>query len=146
MRRRASSGSEFFTRVVGSIRTGRPLLLGRGATGGRGRRDGLEMRYFDGGGIADLRIFDRALTVQEARVVSLWPALEDARAKLLHALDNAERDALRLHFLSVEDAAYRRLLARSQAVQQEWREMRRRGGVTHVMREQPDTEPAAHVL
>ena len=141
-----ASGSEYFTQVVGSIRTGRPLLLGRGATRGRGGRDDLEMRYFDGGGIADLRIFNRALTVQEARAVSLWPAIERARAKLLHALDDAEREALRLYFLSVEDAAYKRLLARSHAIEREWREMRRRGGVTHVMHERPDTEPEAHVL
>ncbi len=140
-----ASGSEFFTKVVGSIRTGRPLLLGRGATPARGGDD-LETRYFDGGGIADLRIFNRALTVQEARIGSRWPALERARGRLLHALDDAEREALRLYFLGVEDAAYRRLLARSRAIEREWREMRRRGGVTHVMHERPDSEPEAHVL
>ena len=141
-----ASGSEFFTKVVGGIRTGRPLLLGRAATPGRGGRDDLEMRHFDGGGIADLRIFNRALTVQEARVVSLWPALESARAKRLDALDDTERKALRLYFLSVEDDAYQRLLARSRAIEREWREMRRRGGVTHVMHERLDTEPEAYVL
>ena len=104
------------------------------------------MRHFDGGGIADLRIFNRALTVQETRVVSLWPALERARAKLLDALDDTERRALRLYFLSVEDDAYQRLLARSRAIEREWREMRRRGGVTHVMHERLDTEPEAYVL
>ena len=141
-----ASGSEFFTKVVGGIRTGRPLLLGRAATPGRGGRDDLEMRHFAGGGIADLRIFNRALTVQEARVVSLWPALESARAKRLDALDDTERKALRLYFLSVEDDAYQRLLARSRAIEREWREMRRRGGVTHVMHERLDTEPEAYVL
>ena len=84
--------------------------------------------------------------MQEARVVSVWPALERARGRLLHALDDAEREALRLYFLGVEDGAYRRLLARSQAIEREWREMRRRGGVTHVMHERPDGEPEAHVL
>ena len=141
-----ASGSEFFTKVLGSIRNERPLLLGRSATRRLDGPDDPETRYFEGGGIADLRIFDRALTVQEARVVSLWPALERARGRLLHALDDAEREALRVYFLSVEDAAYRRLLARSQAIEREWREMRRRGGVTHVMHERPDSEPEAHVL
>ena len=141
-----ASGSEFFTRVLGSIRTERPLLLGRSATRDQDGPDEPEMRYFDGGGIADLRIFNRALTVQEARVVSLWPALERARARLLHALDDTEHEALRVYFLGVEDAAYRRLLARSQAIEREWREMRRRGGITHVMHERPDSEPEAHVL
>ena len=141
-----ASGSEFFTKVIGSIRTGRPFLLGREATRERGGRDDREMRYFDGGGIADLRVFNRALTVQEARVVSLWPALERARAKRLDALDDAEREALRHYFLSVEDAAYKRFLARALSIERDWREMRRRGGVTHVMHERPDGEPEAHVL
>ena len=141
-----ASGSEFFTRVLGSIRTDRPLLLGRSATRGPEGPDEPQMRYFDGGGIADLRIFNRALTVQEARVVSLWPALERARGRLLHALDDTEREALRVRFLGVEDAGYRSLLARSEAIEREWREMRRRGGVTHVMHERPDGEPEAHVL
>ncbi|MCY4027619.1 MAG: DUF1553 domain-containing protein [Acidobacteria bacterium] len=141
-----ASGSEFFTRVLGSIRTARPLLLGRSATRDQDGPDEPEMRYFDGGGIADLRIFNRALTVQEARVVSLWPALERARGRLLHALDDREREALRVYFLGVEDAAYRRLLARSQTIEREWREMRRRGGITHVMHERSDAEPEAHVL
>ena len=141
-----ASGSEYFTRAVGSIRTGLPLELGRGRTRGRGGRDELEMRYFDGGGVADLRVFNRPLTAQEAKVVSLWSTLEQAREKRPDALDEAEREALRLHYLSVEDERYRGLVARSQEIEREWREMRRRGGVTHVMNERMDSEAAAHVL
>ena len=88
-----ASGSEYFTRAIGSIRTGLPLELGRGRTRGRGGRDELEMRYFNGGGIADLRVFNRPLTVQEAKVVSLWSTLEQAREKHPDALDEAEREA-----------------------------------------------------
>ena len=139
-------GSEFFANVEGSIRTNQPLYLGRGMTRGRGGRDDVEVRYFSGGGIADLRVFNHQLTVQEAKVVSLWPALEDARDKTPEALSAKEREALRLYYLSVKDDAYRELVARKQAIDREWREIRRRGGVTHVMRERPDTEPAAHVL
>ena len=141
-----ASGSEYFTRAIGSIRTGLPLELGRGRTTGRGGRDELEMRYFTGGGIADLRVFNRPLTVQEARVVSLWSTLEQAREKHAAALDEAEREALRLYYLSVEDERYRGLVARRQQIEREWREMRRRGGVTHVMNERAESEAAAHVL
>ena len=141
-----ASGSEYFARAIGSIRTGLPLELGRGRTTGRGGRDELEMRYFGGGGIADLRVFNRPLTVQEAKVVSLWSTLEHARDKHPAALDEAERDALRLYYLSVRDAQYRGLVARSREIDREWREMRRRGGVTHVMNERSDSEAAAHVL
>ena len=141
-----ASGSEYFTRAIGSIRTGLPVELGRGRTQGRGGRDELEMRYFSGGGIADLRVFNRPLTVQEAKVVSLWSTLEQAREKHPGALDEAELEALRLYYLSVEDEQYRGLVARSQEIEREWRELRRRGGVTHVMHERTDSEAAAHVL
>ncbi len=139
-------GSEFFDSVVGSVRTDTPLVLGRGLSEAAEGIDELETRDFAGGGIADLRIFDRALTEQEARVVSLWPTLQRARQVEAAALDADARAALRLHYLSVEDEPHRELVARTQAIDQEWREIRRRGGVTHVMRERADSEPEAHVL
>ena len=141
-----ASGSEHFTKAIGSIRTERPLELGRGRSRGRGGRDELEMRYFAGGGIADFRVFNRPLTVQEAKVVSLWSTLRRARDISLNALNTDERDALRLYYLSVKDSQYGRLVARSQEIGNEWRELRRRGGVTHVMNERMDAEPEAHVL
>ena len=141
-----ASGSEYFTRAIGNIRTGLPLELGRGRTRGRGGRDELEMRYFSGGGIADLRVFNRPLTAQEAKVVSVWSTLEQAREKHPDALDEAEREALRLYYLSVKDERYRGFVARSQEIEREWREMRRRGGVTHVMNERTDSDAEAHVL
>ena len=139
-------GSEFFDSVVGSIRTDTPFVLGRGLSEAAEGIDELETRNFAGGGIADLRIFDRALTEQEARVVSLWPTLQRARQVEAAALDADARAALRLHYLSVEDEPHRELVARTQAIDQEWREIRRRGGVTHVMHERADSEPEAHVL
>ena len=140
------SGSEFFTRVEGSIQTNRPLYLGRGVTKGRSDQDEPKVRYFSGGGIADLRVFNRPITVQEAKVVSLWHALQSARDKEPEKLSAEEREALRLYYLSVKDQDYRELVARKQEIDREWREIRRRGGVTHVMQEIPDKEPEAHVL
>ena len=140
------SGSEFFTRVEGSIQTNRPLYLGRGITKGRGDLDKPKFHYFSGGGIADLRVFNRQITVQEAKVVSLWSALQSARDKGPEKLSAEEREALRLYYLSVKDEDYRGLVARKQEIDREWREIRRRGGITHVMREKPDKEPEAHVL
>ena len=139
-------GSEFFARVEGSILTDRPLYLGRGVTKGRGSESDLEVRYFSGGGIADLRFFRRQITVQEARVVSLWSVLKSARDKETEKLSTKEREALHLYYLSVKDEDYRRLLARQQEIGREWREIRRRGSVTHVMQEIEGKEPEAHVL
>ena len=138
-----ASGSEYFTRVLGKLRVDTPLELGRGRTTVRTEE---EMRYFAGGGIADLRIFNRALTVQEAAVVSRWATLERASTKAVDKLDADEREALRLYFLGARDEPYRQMLARTHEIDREWREMRRRGGITHVMQEQADAEPEAHVL
>ena len=139
-------GSEFFARVEGSVLTDQPLYLGKGVTRGRGGRDEARTRYFSGGGIADLRVFKRQISVQEAQVVSLWSVLLGARDKEPGKLSAEEREAARLYYLSVKDGEYRRLLARQQEINREWREIRRRGSITHVMQELPDQEAAANVL
>ena len=138
-------GSEFFAKVEGSIRTDNPLQLGRGFGKSREREDP-KARHFSGGGIADLRFYNRPITVQEAKVVSLWYVLRSAKDQETNRLNDEQREALRLYYLSVQDSDYRRLVARKQAIDREWREIRRRGGVTHVMQEIPDTKAEAHVL
>ena len=137
-------GSEFFAKAEGAILTDKPLSLGGGA--GVNAQGEPERRHFGGGGIADLRIFNRVLSVEEAKVVSEWRAVQNAASKAPDALDENELDALRLRYLSIEDAEYRRLLIRKQEIELEWREVRRRGSVTHVMQERSDSEAAAHVL
>ena len=137
-------GSEFFAKAEGSILTDQPFYLGRGdALSGTGEP---EIRHFGGGGIADVRVFNRALTVQEAKVVSEWRALQTAATKSPDALTSDERVALRLRYLSIEDDEFGRLVTRKQEIAREWREVRRRGSVTHVMQEIVDSEPEAHVL
>jgi hypothetical protein len=137
-------GSEFFASVAGSLRSPGPLLLGKGVVDSP--PDGPLTRRFSGGGIADLRIFDRRLAPHEARVVSKWPLLRSARSKTPEELLPAERDALRLYYLAVEDSELRRLTAIESDIDREWREIRRRSGVAHVMQERADSEPEAHVL
>ena len=138
-------GSEFFAKVEGNIRTTRPLQLGRGF-GKSSDREDPKVTHFSGGGIADLRFFNRPITVQEAKVISLWHILQVAREQEAQQLSVEQREALRLYYLSVKDFDYRRLVERKQAIDREWREVRRRGGVTHVMQEVANTRPTAHVL
>ena len=137
-------GSEFFAKAEGSILTDQPFFLGRGDAVGRSGQP--EVRHFGGGGVADLRVFSRALTAQEAKVVAEWQTLRSGAAKSPEALSAGERELLRLYYLSIEDDEYRRLVARGQEIDREWREIRRRGSITHVMQEIPDREPEAHVL
>jgi mono/diheme cytochrome c family protein len=137
-------GSEFFAAVEGSIGTTRPLYLGKGVVSSP--PDAPQTRFFSGGGIADLRVFNRRITAQEARVVSQWPMLQRARKKAPEELDASEREALRLYYLAVEDGELRRLAAIENEIAREWREIRRRSGIAHVMLERPDAKPEARVL
>ena len=136
-------GSEYFTNVEGSIRTDKPIIFGRGIFE---RRGDVRTTYFTDGGIADFRIFNRPITAQEAKVVSVWATLKTAREKAAGDLSDAERQALRDYFLAVKDDEYRGLMTRRRDIDLEWREVRRRGAVTHVMQEIPDQEPVAHIL
>ena len=139
-------GSEYFTKVEGSIRVDRPFLLGKGVNRGRGGRGEIQTRYMNGGGIADLRVFNRPISVQEAKIVSRWSVLKRASAKRPKKLTSKERDALRLYYLARVHKQYQTLMARKAEIESSWRELRRRGGVTHVMREVLDKEPEAHIL
>jgi len=136
-------GSEYFAKVEGSILTDQPLYLGRGAGINRGQ---LEDRYFAGGGIADLRVFNRVLTVEEANVVFGWHLVQQAAEKSPEALSPKEHNTLKLRYLNIEDDEYQALIARRQEIDREWREVRRRGSITHVMQEEPGSEAFAHVL
>ena len=137
-------GSEFFAKAEGSILNDQPLYLGRGDA--IDRQGAPEVRHFGGGGIADLRVFNRVLTVQEAKVVSEWQSIRQATEKSPEALTVEEREFMRLRYLSIDDNDYRALVARRQEIDQEWREVRRRGSITHVMQEAPESEAVAHVL
>lgn len=141
-----TEGSEFFADVEGSIQTTEPFVLGKGIPAVGPSGDVPSPRYFAGGRIADLRVFNRVLTVREAKVLSVWPTLQQARDKSPAELNSKEREALQYFYFSVKDEAYRKLVARRQEIDREWREIRRRGGVTHVMNERNETEPEARVL
>ena len=137
----AEQGSEFFTKVAGSILTDRPFYLGRDDLKGEDKA-----RYFAGGGVADVRVFNRVLSEQEAGVVSQWGALQAAAARSPDRITAEERRALLLSRLNTEDEEYRRLVARRLEIETEWKELRRHGSITHVMHERPGSEAAAHVL
>ncbi len=128
-------GGDRTVRLEGDIRTSAPLRLGQEGN-----------RYFQGGALADFRIFTRVITEEEAYLTFLWPVVEGARRKPPAQLSAAERDGLRLYFLNHEDSAYRALAARLKSVVAERRAIRRRGAVTLVMQEKTDSPPMAHIL
>ena len=135
--------SEYFARVEGDLAPGRPVLLGRGFYKDDEK---VKNRNLAGGGIADFRLYNRELSVEEAKVVASWPALELARSKAPGQLSEDEKRVLGLHYLNVHDRRYRAGLVEVKRAERSIREVRRSGAVTHVMQEKEGTEPTAHIL
>ncbi len=121
--------------LPGEIRTRSPLRLGNEGT-----------RFFHGGAIADFRLYTRAITEEEAQLASLWPVMESYLSKAEPDLKAEEKDAFHLYYLNHRDSGYKKLAARQQALAVERREIRKRGAVTLVMQEKPDSKPMAHIL
>ena len=121
--------------LEGEIRTPSPFRIGHQAE-----------HYFEGGAIADLRIFSRVLSEEEARLAAEWFVLDDAREKLANQLTAHEREVFYLRYLNFEDANYRRMAEKVQSLVAEGRAVRKRGAITLVMEEKADTKPMAHIL
>ncbi len=117
-------GETFFD-LLGEIKTTAPLLLGG---------DGAK-RFFAGGKISDLRLYPRALRVEEARSIALWPDLQKAdRAAWEHYYQ--------LNLSPTVRPVYQSLVA----LQDEHRAIRRRAAITHVMQEKPNSPAMANIL
>ena len=138
-----TQGSDYFEKLVGTIVTDQPLILGKQAAK-PGEKEG-EL-YFSGGAIADFRIFDRAINVEEAHLVSQWPLIAGAREKAPSQLSGDVRSALGLYYRNLENTDYRELQRKKEEIALERREIRRRGGVTHVMQEIAGSAAEAHIL
>ncbi len=136
-------GSEYFAKLEGPAGSDRPILLGRGFY-----KDDEEVKHrgFGGGGLADVRIFDRELSLEEATVIANWPAIEAALSKPPAELSDEEKRVLALHYLNVHDETYRSNFLAAKRAEREIREVRRRGAVTHVMQEREGSAAEAHIL
>ncbi len=136
-------GSEYFAKLEGSVATSQPMRLGRGFYTDD---EETKNRGFSGGGVADVRLYDRELSVEEAYVVANWSVLKAARTKSPAQLDATQKRVLGLHYLNLHDQAYRANFLAAKQAERDIREIRRRGAVTHVMQEKEGSEAMAHLL
>ncbi|MDE0103970.1 MAG: DUF1553 domain-containing protein [Bryobacterales bacterium] len=136
-------GSEFFEKLTGTVANDRPLLLGRGYFK---QDEEVKGRGLPGGALADVRVYDREISVEEAYLAANWSAIAAARQKAPGELDDSSRRLLNLHYLNLHDGDYQERLDDIRRAQREIREVRRRGSVTHVMQEKPGSLPEAHIL
>ncbi len=120
----ASEGGGESGRLKGEIRNFSPLLIGSQGN-----------RYFDGGAVADLRIYGRVLSPEDAALLAQWPALELARRKKTSELTSEEREGFRGYYLNRESSEYMELAGQMQALYAEKLAIGRRGAVTHVQHE-----------
>ena len=96
--------------------------------------------------MSDFRAFNRVLTEEEARLVSLWSTIAGALGKPADQLTLPEREALHAYFLNHRDSRYRNLAAKLHRFAGERRQIRQRGSVTLVMEERPGSKPMANIL
>ncbi|MBM3728023.1 MAG: DUF1553 domain-containing protein [Acidobacteria bacterium] len=95
----------------------------------------MDDRSFDGGAIADLRVYARVLAESDAALLAQWPAVEQSRARPTAELTAAERDGLRHYYLAREFADHIDLAGELRDLDAEKLDIMRRGSVTHVQHE-----------
>ncbi len=128
---RGESSSE----LRGEIRNFAPLRIGSDTR-----------RHFDGGAIADLRVYQRDLSEDDARVLYRWPELDLARATKAADLAPEVRAGFEDYYLTRESGEFIDLNLQAAALRRERIAIARRGAITHVQQERTDSEPTAHVL
>ena len=121
-------------RLNGEIRNFSPMLIGS-----------MGDRFFDGGAVADLRIYGRTLSDDNVALLAQWPALELARGKQTAELSATERDGFRAYYFGREHSDAIDLAGELQTLEAEKLAIARRAPVTHVMHER-DGMPSADVL
>jgi hypothetical protein len=126
--------------LEGDFHNTSPLLLGA-----RPDEEGGKAGFFDGS-IADFRVLKRAVNASEARLLALWDGVSYGMPRKEGKLQAREREALEQYYLTRLHPPYQQAVERGAALDQERRALLRRNPLTHVMREQPDTQPVAHIL
>jgi hypothetical protein len=119
------------TEISGDFGVETPLVLGRSLAEGS---------------ISDFRIFNRAVSESEARLLNEWPAIQSALAQDAAQLTEASRGALMTYFLFKEYEPFRKLTREQNELDIEARTIARRGSVSLVMEERKDAKPFAYVL
>lgn len=117
--------------LPGEIGVDQPLVLGR---------------TLADGAIADFRLFSRILSESEARLLHEWPRIAMAAPKASADLTKTDETALRAWFLIKENPAYDKLVRELNELKQQAKAIARRGAVTLVMQEKPNSKPSAHLL
>jgi len=112
-----------------------PITLGKDDT-----------QYFDGGGIADLRILNAMAEPQDAQLLYWGSSVSAGLKKATGQLSDTEKNTLASFYTSAVNPAARPLISNIRQTDKALHEIRTRSATTLVMQERKDTQPVAHVL
>ncbi len=118
-------------KLRGDIDVTEPVLLGGGLSGGA---------------ISDFRLFNRAITESEAKLLANWTTVQSALLKAASQRTSQDNAVLLRYYLHTQHEGFRTLAAEQAELNGEAHEMAGRGAITHVMHERTDQSPFAHVL
>jgi hypothetical protein len=98
------------------------------------------------GAISEFHIFNRVLSESEARLLHEWPRIAAGIGRNSADLTKADEEALRTWYLVKEDEEFRKLIREQDELNQQAKKIARRGAITLVMQERPNSKPSAHLL
>jgi len=117
--------------IAGDLGTDAPLMMGRG---------------LPDGAISDFRVFTRAVSESEVRLLTEWPAIQTALAMNSEKLTDAARAALDTWFVTKSYAPYQALAKEQNELNAKAALIEKRGATSLVMEERTDAQPRAWVL
>jgi len=126
--------------LEGDFRNTTPMLLGA-----RINNEGEKAGFFNGA-IAEFRILSRPVSAFEARLLASWDGVAYGMPRKAGKLSRYEREALTQYYLARVYPPAGRAIEQAVKLEEEQRALLRRNPFTHVMHEQPDSEPVAHIL
>ncbi|MDE2928235.1 MAG: DUF1553 domain-containing protein [Acidobacteriota bacterium] len=126
--------------LEGSIKNSTPLVLGAGDRPSAGKFD------FLNGSIRQFRILNRSVGESEARLLAQWDSLTALRKQDAAKPNAVDREALRAYFLVRRHAEFGEVARHLKSLQDERRAILRGSSLTHVMRENAESDPMAHIL
>jgi hypothetical protein len=119
-----------------TIRTQTPLRIGQRS----------HSQVFEGGGVQDVRIYDRTLTAAEVKTMAEIVPLRTILATPAAERTSEQNEALYEHYLAVRDPQYPGLSKAVVDLEAEREVIRARSPVTHIQEERKDAPAMAHVL
>ncbi len=119
-----------------SIKTATPTRIGQRS----------EQQIFSGGMIQELRLYDRALTVEEVAAIAKVGLLSAYLTLPEPQRTPEQKQSVFEFYLQSIDPLYPKLVAQISTLEAEYAAIKNRSPITHIQQERADSEPLADIL